>query len=165
MPMMIRPAETHDLDALCRLYVAFHEFHVQGLPDRLSSIGDPDTFDCTDLAHNLANLLTNLDAAIFVAEADQHIVGLAEVYLRQDEEDSPKIPYRYGYVQSLMVDESVRGQGIGTALVAAAEQWAGAHGAREMRLETWEFPAGPLPFYEGAGYHTLRRMLVRSLKP
>jgi len=137
---------------------------VRGLPDRLCSIGDPHTFDCTELSHNLANLLTKLDAAIFVGEVDQRIVGLAEVYLRQDEGDSPKIPYRYGYLQSLMVDESVRGQGIGTALVAAAEQWARDHGASEMRLETWEFPAGPLTFYHGAGYHTLRRMLVRLLK-
>lgn len=163
--MMIRPAETHDLDAVCRLYVTFHEFHVRGLPDRLSSIGDPQTFDCTDVSHHLANLLTKSDVALFVAEVDRRIVGIAEVYLRQDEGDSPRIPYRYGYLQSLMVDESVRGQGIGTILVTAAEQWAWEHGASEMRLDTWEFAAGPLPFYEGAGYHTVRRMLVRSLKP
>lgn len=163
--MIIRRAAIHDLDVLCRLYVAFHEFHVQELPDRLSSIGDPDMFDCTDLSHTLANFLTQPDAAIFVADVDQRIVGLAEVYLRQDEEGSPKILYRYGYVQSLMVDERVRGQGIGTALVAAAEQWTREQGAREMRLETWEFPAGPLAFYEGAGYYTLRRMLVRPLTP
>ncbi len=161
---MIRPAKTYDLDAVCRLYVAFHEFHVSGLPDRLCSIGDPHTFDCADLSDNLAHLLTKPDAAILVAEVDQRIVGLTEVYLRQDEGDSPKVLYRYGYLQSLMVDESVRGQGIGTALVAAAEQWARELGASEMRLETWEFPAGPLTFYEGVGYHTLRRMLVRRLK-
>ncbi len=163
--MMIRPAQIHDLDALCRLYVAFHEFHVRGLPNRLSSIGHPQTFDCTNLSQNLATLLTKPDVVIFVAEVDQHIVGLAEVYVRHDDDNAPKIPYQHGYLQSLMVDEAVRGQGIGTALVAAAEQWARDHGATEMRLETWEFPAGPLTFYQGAGYDTLRRVLVRRLKP
>jgi ribosomal protein S18 acetylase RimI-like enzyme len=162
--MIIRRAENDDLDALCRLYVAFHEFHVRELPNRLASLGEPHTFDCTGLSHKLANLLTQPDAALFVAEANQHIVGLAEVYLRQDAGDSPRKPYRHGHVQSLMVDASVRGQGIGTALVRATEQWARENGACEMRLETWEFAAGPLRFYEDVGYHTLRRTLVRSLQ-
>lgn len=161
--MVIRRAEAHDLDPLCRLYVAFHEFHVRGVPARLTTLGDPATFDCTQLVHTLTQLIINPEAALFIAEVDQDVLGFAEVYVRQEAGDLPKIWYRYGYVQSLMVVEAVREQGIGTALLTAAEQWATTQGASEMRLETWEFPAGPLPFYARAGYHTLRRVLVRAL--
>jgi GNAT superfamily N-acetyltransferase len=161
--MVIRRAEARDLDAVCRLYVAFHEFHVRGVPTRLATLGDPATFDCATLVHTLAHLVAKPEAVLLVAEVDQDIVGLAEVYVRHDVGDPPKLRYRYGYVQSLMVGESARGHGIGTALMTAAEHWAKSQGASEMRLETWEFPAGPLPFYEAAGYHTLRRVLVRPL--
>jgi GNAT superfamily N-acetyltransferase len=163
--MLIRKAEPRDLDAMCQLYVAFHEFHVKGRPDRLSSLGRSDTFDCTDLVHTLTRLLLQADAALFVADMDSRIVGVAEVYLRHDEASAAKQGCHYGYLQSLMVDAAVRGHGIGTELVAAAERWAWHQGATEMRLDTWEFPAGPLPFYEGVGYQTLRRTLVRSINP
>jgi GNAT superfamily N-acetyltransferase len=161
--MSIRFAEAGDFEILCRLYVAFHEFHARDLPTRLLSLGKPEDFDCMGLATNLTKLLANPDAALIVADVDNHVVGFAEIYLRQDEAGSAKVAYQYGYLQSLMVDETFRGRDIGTQLVKAAEQWAIERGAAEMRLETWEFPAGPLSFYERIGYTTLRRMLIRPL--
>jgi len=62
-----------------------------------------------------------------------------------------------------MVAASWRRTGIGARLVDAVEVWARERGAREMRLETWEFPAGPLAFYTARGYRTLRRTLARPL--
>jgi GNAT superfamily N-acetyltransferase len=115
------------------------------------------------LFKTLIELLADSNAAIFVAEVDGRVIALAEVYLRQDESSLVKVAYPYGYLQSLMVDPAFRGGGVGTQLVRAAEDWAKARGAAEMRLETWEFVAGPLPFYESIGYTTLRRTLSRSL--
>jgi len=63
----------------------------------------------------------------------------------------------------MMVHEAWRRHGIGAQLLEQAERWSAAHGATELRLETWEFPTGPQPFYERRGYTTLRRMLVRPL--
>jgi GNAT superfamily N-acetyltransferase len=62
-----------------------------------------------------------------------------------------------------MVDERFRGRGVGAWLMETAQEWARERGAFEMRLEIWEFEAGPLRFYERCGYRTLRRMLVREL--
>ncbi|HSH80915.1 MAG TPA: GNAT family N-acetyltransferase [Herpetosiphonaceae bacterium] len=162
--IVFRPAEFHDLESLCRLYVAFHEFHVRGVPDRLESLGDPANFDCTELMANLAKLLENPEARIFVALDNEQLVGLAEVYLRTEESDGPRRPCRYGYLQSLMVQDGWRQQGIGQRLLKMAEAWSATHGASEIRLETWEFPAGPHAFYGRCGYHTLRRTLIRHLE-
>jgi len=159
----VRRACTDDLDQLCRLYVAFHEFHVQGVPDRLISLGLPEYFDCTDLIANLQRLFDQVDAALFVAiDADQ-VIGLAEVYLRQDGDNGATVGYRYGYLQSLLVQEAFRHRHIGARLVEAAQQWAAQQGATEMHVDVWEFASGPLPFYERLGYRTLRRTLVRPL--
>ena len=97
--IVIRPAEFHDLESLCRLYVAFHEFHVRGVPDRLESLGDPAEFDCTGLIANLVKVLENVEAVIFVALDNDRLVGLVEVYLRTEASDGPRRPYRYGYLQ------------------------------------------------------------------
>ena len=159
----IRPAHRQDIAALCRLYHEFHEGMVQVVPQRLQSLGDYEYFNASALSLSLQRLIDALDVAIWVAEIQGNIVGLAEVYLREDEQDSETVAYRYGYLQSLMVTAHCRGQGIGAQLLAAAEAWSRQQGASELRLETWEFDRGPLGFYERQGYRTLRRVLVRTL--
>lgn len=160
---MIRPANLEDLLALCALYLEFHEFHVRGVPDRLSSLGTPDTFDPSELCAALGKIMQSEDSALFVAESHGRVVGLAEVYLRHDEPNPAVVVRCYGYLQSLMVAPAFRRQGIATRLMSAAEDWAQARGAAEMRLQTWEFDGDPLPFYDHLGYRTLRRTLVRGL--
>lgn len=164
MTANIRLAQAKDLPALCALYHAFHQFHVAGLPTRLASLGDLDDFDCGEIISQLAQIIEDTEAAVFVAELNQEIVGFAEVYFRQNAPNPAAVTYNYGYLQSLMVDERFRGQGIGRQLMRVAEGWARAKGAEEMRLETWEFPAGPLKFYENSGYHTLKRTLIKELE-
>jgi len=89
--------------------------------------------------------------------------GLAEVYIREDKPDPARIQRKYGHLQSLIVTEQSRKQGIGKRLVGEAEKWAKHKGAKEMQLDIWEFGEGPLKFHERCGYRTLRRTLVREL--
>jgi hypothetical protein len=42
-------------------------------------------------------------------------------------------------------------------------EWVKEKGAAEMQLNAWEFPGGPLPFYEANGYRTLTRTLFKRL--
>lgn len=159
----IRPAQDEDLDDVMDLYVEFHAFHVAGVPDRLRPMPPQSVHEREKLRDQLRAFLRDSQAALLVAEVDYHLIGLAEVYLRRDEE-LPLAPARtYGYLQSLMVTVARRRAGIGRELMAAAEAWAKSHGASELQLEMWEFAAGPLPFYEAQGYTTLRRKLVRRL--
>lgn len=161
----VRRACADDLEQLCRLYVAFHEFHVQGVPERLRSLGEPAEFDCAALVATLEQLLARPDAALFVASDGGQLLGLAELYLRQDAEHSATTVHRYGYLQSLMVREEGRRRRVGTQLLDEAERWAILQGADELRLDVWEFADGPTPFYERRGYRTIRRTLVRPLQP
>lgn len=159
----IRLAHRQDLPALCRLYHELHEFTVRGVPDRLHTLGEFDLYDAAALSHTLTKLMDAVDVAIWVAERNGQVVGLAEVYLRADENNPQRVAYRYGYLQSLVVGKAWRGLGIGRQLLAAAEEWSRDQGATELRLDTWEFDQGPLGFYERQGYRTLRRTLVRTL--
>ena len=156
----IRQAAEADIDQVLALFHEFHEFHVRGVPDRLRI---PHPYDDTAARETLLSILHNTEAALFVAEEGGRLLGLAEVYLRQDTPHPAAIDYEYGYLQSLIVTASMRRRGLGRQLVAAAEQWSREHGASEMRLACWEFAEGPLPFYEALGYRTMKRTLVRPL--
>jgi aminoglycoside 6'-N-acetyltransferase I len=73
-----------------------------------------------------------LPCATFIAEdCDGALAAFLEVDLRSHADGcDPARPV--GYIEGWFVREPWRGQGIGKALVKAAEGWARAHGAREM---------------------------------
>ena len=163
--IVVRLAELHDREALCRLYHQFHEFHVSRVPDRLQSLGKPpETYEGSELYLALEKIIVGDNSALFLAQVADQPIGMAEVYLRQDDPNPCRVSYRHGYLQSLMVDEAFRQHGVGRRLIEATHTWAKARGATEMRLETWEFAQGPLEFYRRMGYRTLRRTLVRGLE-
>jgi len=69
--------------------------------------------------------------AVFVSADDEgRLRGFVEVSLRSHAEGCATRPV--GYIEGWFVDESARGRGIGRALIAAAEEWARAHGCREL---------------------------------
>jgi GNAT superfamily N-acetyltransferase len=157
----IRRASETDIDALITLYIAFHEFHVDGLPERLRI---PESYDRVELRTSLKRIIASEESVIFLALVDKRAVGLAEVYLRHDQPDAQVVARSaYGYLQSLMVLDADRHHGLGTMLVTACEQWARERGANEMQLDSWEFDAGPLRFYELLDYKTLKRTLVKDI--
>jgi GNAT superfamily N-acetyltransferase len=148
----------HDWNALSQLYIEFHEFHVQGVSNRLQI---PKEYDLAELQTYLLRIMHSTDSAIFVVEVDERIVGFAEIYLRHAEPKPVVVARHYGHLQSLMVTQAFRKHGLGAQLIAAAERWAQAAGATEVQLDTWEFADGPLHFYEAIGYKTLKRKLVK----
>ncbi len=158
--VVIRLAGEGDLDALTKIYIEFHEFHVRGVPGRPRA---PEKYDYSEMQESLKQILHDDKAAIFLAEVSNEVAGLAEVYMRQDELEPAIIPRRYGHLQSLMVLESFREQGLGSKLLEVAEQWVKERGATEMQLDTWEFAEGPLHFYKARNYRTLKRKLVKNI--
>lgn len=162
--IVIHEAIPADREALYRLYHEFHEFHVQGVPDRLLSLGQPLEPHASSALYEAINaVIEGAASAILIAKINDQPIGLAEIYIKQDEPNPLRTAYRYGYLQSLLVTAACRGQGVGAKLLEAAQQWAKDRSAAEMRLETWEFDKGPLPFYAKNDYQTLRRTLVRKL--
>ena len=160
----IRVASQDDRDTLRRLYYAFHEFHVLGVPSHLRSLGSYKTYDWAAFDKAIGEIFSNPDAVILLMEVDGESVGFVEVYLKQDDASNEAIvPYRYGHVQSLFVTASLRGRGLGRQLLTFAECWARGRGATQMKLDAWEFAAGPLGFYETNDYKTLKRTLIKAL--
>jgi aminoglycoside 6'-N-acetyltransferase I len=78
-----------------------------------------------------------LPAAVFVAESDDgQLIGFLEAGLRSHADGcDPAQPV--GFVEGWYVLEARRNQGVGRALMSAAEQWARQHGAVEIASDSW----------------------------
>ena len=160
----IRTATEQDLDALDRLYYEFHQYHAREIPDRLRDLGQIEDQDWSRLHQALQDIFASQDAVIFLAEDSGQVIGLVEVYIRQDDEaNTLVVPHKYAYLQSLMVSEAYRRSGIGKKLMDTAQQWARGKGAVEMRLDVWEFNQETIRFYEKMGFKTSKRSLVSDL--
>ncbi len=120
-------------------------------------------YELADNPRAISELYNDVPSLQGVDVVGDQVVGLAEVYVRQDEPHPLVVPHRYGHLQSLIISASVRKQGLGRLLVEAAHHWAKERGATEMQLDIWEFEAGPLHFYEHLGYRTLKRHLIIDL--
>jgi aminoglycoside 6'-N-acetyltransferase I len=76
------------------------------------------------------NLVSAVDQ-VFVAERpDGRLCGLLEAAVRSRATGCETTPV--GYIEGWYVDEDARRQGVGAALVRAAEAWARSRGCREM---------------------------------
>ncbi|MBN2564606.1 MAG: GNAT family N-acetyltransferase [Candidatus Eisenbacteria bacterium] len=160
----VRTAAESDILALCDLYLEFHEFHAERIPERLCSLAPMWSAEMAGLKGRLREIMAGGDADILVAEADGTISGFAEIYLREDQGTSARPAARYCHLQSMFVTADRRRSGIGRLLLAASESWARTRGAKEIRLDVWEFDEGPSRFYEKHGYRPYRRSYVRSLR-
>ena len=100
------------------------------------------------IARRFGDLAGDSTSALFVAEsADGRIVGWVHVKEHRSLENDP-----CAELAGLVVDGASRRQGVGRALVAAADAWAAERGFALLRLRSNTARAEARPFYEGLGF-------------
>ena len=92
-----------------------------------------------------------LPATVFVAQTNQKLTGFIQVGLRSHADGcDPSHPV--GYIEGWYVYEPFRRQGIGSALMCAAENWARTLGCKEMASDTWSDERSSLRAHEAQGF-------------
>jgi ribosomal protein S18 acetylase RimI-like enzyme len=95
-----------------------------------------------------------------VAEEGEVVVGFVVACWtrRGSDGDRARGPSRLGYLVTLDVVPGRQRRGIGSRLLAAAEEWLWESGAPAIVLETAAGETGARPFYERHGFRATRRL-------
>ncbi|MDX2121298.1 MAG: aminoglycoside 6'-N-acetyltransferase [Gemmatimonadota bacterium] len=124
----------------------------------------PDTTS-QDHAEDLAEYLAHPESHLILVAALESggLAGFVEVRLRSHVDGCRTSPV--GFLEGWYVATAYRRQGVGGALVRAAEAWARGRGCREMGSDTWVDNTGSraahqaLGFEEGSPVVTFRKSL------
>ncbi|RMG93795.1 MAG: GNAT family N-acetyltransferase [Candidatus Dadabacteria bacterium] len=146
-PVSIRAANATDVPELCRLL---------GQLFRLEADFSPDP---SRQAKGLERLLAAdpSRAAVFVAEAGGRVVGMVSLQVLVSTAEGGEV----GLLEDLIVDESLRGRGIGTALLAAAEGWARSRGLLRLQLLADRENGPALGFYRARRWGPTQLVALR----
>jgi GNAT superfamily N-acetyltransferase len=87
------------------------------------------------------------DNGLFVAVNSEGVVGWIHVFSPRTLTDESMAE-----IEALIVDQSVRSQGIGRRLVSAAEAWAGSHHLATLRVRTRVTRDRAHEFYRKSGF-------------
>jgi GNAT superfamily N-acetyltransferase len=127
-------ASPEDADALAQAYEWLFE---------PPGVRPPD-WDAERAAAAIRAVTESDDAVILVVRDGGRIVGLCSVYL-----DIQSVRFgQRAWVEDLAVDPRSRSGGIGKLLLEAAKDWARAHGAKRLALESAEARVDAHRFYE-----------------
>jgi len=111
------------------------------------------------ITHRFELVLASPTETLLVAEntrnAAEPIVGWIHLAGRVVLEAEP-----FAQVAGIVVDEHMRGRGIGRVLMAAAERWAAERGYDEVRLWSNIVRERAHRFYEGLGYEHIKTSKV-----
>lgn len=148
---LLRPARPADAEPLARLYAAVRA-EGRWLVTPPSAVNPPSE------AFFIAELIHADEAAVLVAEAGGEVVGNALVMSDRD------VSSRHVGILSLTVADGWRDVGLGTALVAAAQDWVRERGLARLALSVFPDNARAIAVYTRAGFvrEGLRRRQFRQ---
>ncbi len=140
MDISIRKSVVEDMDAVWKLIHELAVFEkepnaVEITPDdlRRDGFGPQSSFTC------------------FVAETQAEIVGIALVYPRYSTWKGVAL-----HLEDLIVTESVRGLGVGSALLSRVVEYAKSQGVKRVSWDVLDWNEPAIKFYESKGAKVLR---------
>jgi aminoglycoside 6'-N-acetyltransferase I len=114
--------------------------------------------DLETLEYDMERLLADPLTPIFVMErTDGRLGGFLEASTRKYADGAATSPV--GYIEGWYVDQDLRGQGIGKALMHTAEDWARSLGLTEMASDTWLENEFAIKVHISAGYEEVERLV------
>jgi diamine N-acetyltransferase len=157
-PFMIRPATSRDYDGFNLLFRQGDEYHASQQPDRFHPPAEP-----AREKEYFQGLLKDNSVAVYFAEISGELVGVLILQVREPPPGIIHRPHRFVHIDSLVVREDHRRQGIGSALMIQAENWAKTQGVGEMELNVYAFNRSAVELYEKMGYQIVLHRMGKKL--
>ncbi|MGV9706560.1 GNAT family N-acetyltransferase [Streptomyces sp. NPDC003483] len=158
--IVVRAAERDDVSALVRLRVANAEAHVRLDPVVYRVPGSE-----TVREHFQEVLSAGSPVVVLVAEVAGEVVGMVELVPLPDPPDHQiLVPRRAADVHTVVL-EGHRGEGVGSALLTAAERTAAERGISIVHAGVFARNEEAARFYSSAGFRPRGTLLSKELEP
>ncbi|MDP2125628.1 MAG: GNAT family N-acetyltransferase [Parvibaculum sp.] len=158
MKPTIREARPEDRQALIRLMGVLNEFETTIEDNRADASAAESHLDW------VSGEIAAQGGVTLVAESGGDVVGFLSFAVEEDPGTFVRPEHRrHAMIWDISVDEAARGQGIGRALLDAAEAQAKAAGIGEIRLYVLEGNARARRIYAEAGYRDYERLMAKRL--
>ena len=145
--------------------------HIPGLIRLLYQVGGvhheirPDLFRSGAIKYTekeLEALLADENFPIFVAEAENQVLGYCFCQIRDYRGSTVLTDRKEIYIDDLCVEEALRGRGIAKALYGHVTDWAKETGCTYITLNVWQGNDNAMRFYEKMGMQ--RRSITMETK-
>ena len=123
----------------------------------MSQLGYPTSSD--EMKERLAAILSDSDYMTFVAEYQKEVVGVIGVGVNRYYEKNGT----YGRLLALVVDEKLKGRGIGASLVTEGERWLKEREVSSIVVNSGKQRHAAHRFYERLGYKATGLRFVKLL--
>lgn len=133
--IFIRPAKVEDVEALANL---------------ATQLGYPSTIEQVQTRFKVLRA-GPVEDIVFVAEVDGQVMGWIHAHIYRLLVDDPEVE-----IGGLVVDENMRGHGIGEQLMDAAEIWAKERGCSSVYLRSNIVRTRAHEFYKRIGYQIIK---------
>jgi len=113
-----------------------------------------------DMVDRLKRMLDDPRHTVLVAVADNgDVAGMGAACI----DHGPELDGLYARVTGLVVDEKVRGRGVGAFLMQQIEHWAKEHGADRVTLTSGNYRPEAHKFYDAIGYSATGTRFMKRL--
>ena len=107
------------------------------------------------------DILNDADQTLFAAvNEDGKVVGFLHARIERFRDSDYFTDHDRLHIESLAVLSSARRQGVGRALMKAAEERAAALGVQETTLHVWNFNEKAMALYASEGFRPLQTLMV-----
>jgi GNAT superfamily N-acetyltransferase len=168
MSVVIRAPRPGDGEGMARVWLSDGAYYAELDPAHFqvpSAEGLAESFES-----GIARESMSRDSLQLVAERDGQVAGWLRAHIEQPLASAAHQTIReLGWIRlmvdAVMVDRPMWRQGIGTALLAAAESWGRDRGAEVARLNTYPDSTVSVPFYERhMGYERRSILFQKALR-
>ena len=156
--VMVRLATTDDVSGIMPIFSEVVDYH---------AAIDPEVYTDADMnafEQSVREQLTKDNWKIFVAEADEKIVGFLTLQMRSNRRQYGNVADVDGRIDCLAVDENYRHMGIGTKLMVEVENYLKSQGIFEMRLTVSIHNPNAIKCYEKMGMKNYIYSMRKELK-
>ncbi len=144
-----RRATQSDYPDMLSIFIELEKQHVEGVPDFFRTMSHEERVKEFDSA------MADEHAVLMVAERGTEVLGYILLKIKEPEVGSMLRPRRFVKISYLCVARRFYRSGAGTALLAAAEDWAAERRIEAIDLNVWDFNRGATAFYEKMGFKTV----------